>query len=146
MTKSFVNIGNGRPEGDPYNDIISDIASKGVCPFCPEHLHVYHKLPIIHETDNWLLTDNMHPYENAVEQLLIIHRSHIETIAEISSKGWEELSTIINAAGILRAIKGATFLMRYGDTASTGASVTHLHAQIVTGPGDPGAPVLARVG
>ena len=147
MAKSFVNTGNGRPEGDPYNDIISDIASRGVCPFCPEHLHEYHQRPIIHETDNWLLTDNMHPYEGATEHLLVIHRSHIETIAEISQKALDEFSEVIGAAGILRGIKGATLLMRYGDTAFTGASVAHIHAQIVSGPGEPGAdPVLARVG
>lgn len=147
MIKPFVNTGNGRSEGDPYNDIINDIASKGVCPFCPEHLAEYHQNPILDETDNWLLTDNMHPYENASQQLLVIHRDHIETIDEISAQGWDELQLIVRLAGKIRDIKGATLLMRYGDTAFTGASVAHLHAQIVSGPGKPDAgPVLARVG
>lgn len=147
MTKNFVNTGNSRPEGDPYNSIINDIATKGVCPFCPEHLAQYHHNPILEETDNWLLTDNMHPYENASQQLLVIHRNHIETLDEVTSSAWSELQLIISLAGKIRDIKGGTLLMRYGDTTYTGASVVHIHAQIVSGPGKPDVPpVLARVG
>ncbi len=145
---NFVNPNNAaRVGGQIYADVIKDIAERGECPFCPENLASNHKNPILHETDNWLLTDNMYPYEGAAEHLLIIHRDHIETIDEIIPEAWSELQLIVGYAKKLRDIKGGALLMRFGETAYTGASVAHLHAQLVAGSGDPGAaPVLTRVG
>ena len=145
---NFVNPNNAERPGDRiYADVIKDIAVHGECPFCPENLTKHHKNPILHETDNWLLTDNMYPYKGVAQQLLVIHRDHIETIDEIIPDAWSELQLIVGFAQKLREIKGGALLMRFGETAYTGASVAHLHANLVSGTGETGAePVLTRVG
>lgn len=145
---NFVNPNNaGRPGDDLYTNFIKDIAERGECPFCAENLANYHKNPILYETDHWLLTDNMYPYKGAVQHLLIIHRDHIESIEEVGPDAWRELQQVIKYAKKLRGIKGGALLMRFGKTAYTGATVAHLHAQMVAGSGEPGAaPVLSRVG
>ncbi len=128
----FVNHDNTRARSntDAYGNVISQIAQDGVCPFCPEHLAKYHKNPIEEKTF-WVLTDNMYPYKPALRHRLIIHKAHITHINEVSTEAWIELQTLIKEETISKNISGGTFIMRFGDTHYTGASVSHLHAHIV---------------
>jgi len=45
-------------------------------------------------------------------------------------------------------IPGGTFIMRFGDTRYTGASVSHLHANLISPDGEDKdrKPIIARVG
>ncbi len=61
---------------------------------------------------------------------MLIHKTHISDISEISPEAWTELHTIIGTEKITRDITGGTFIMRFGETKYTGASVTHLHAHL----------------
>ncbi len=145
----FVNTSNtDNHKGGNYDAVIRDIAEKKVCPFCPEQLKNFHKNPILTEGAEWLATDNMYPYKGAKTQILLIHKKHIADIGEISEAGWAELHSLIKKMITERKVPGGTFMMRFGDTRYTGATVTHLHAQIVSsGPGEPGTePVITRVG
>jgi len=118
------------------------------CPFCSRrYMETEHPNPIFAETDHWFATDNRWKYEGAVEHILLIHKDHIESLSEMSSESWLDLKKIFNRVVEERKIPGATLVMRQGDGLYTGATVTHLHAQIISGPGNPdGKPVLARVG
>ena len=145
---NFVNLSNtsGRPDGQ-YNEVINSIKNDGVCPFCPDYLEKYHKNPILTSTENWLATRNMYPYKNTSQHLLFIHKKHIEDISEVEQKAWSELHEITEAVRKQLNIVGGTLLMRFGDTTRTGASVSHLHAQLISGLATDGIdPVLARVG
>lgn len=138
MSDSFVNHENTkyRPDG-AYGQVISQIAKDGVCPFCPENLRKYHKLPIT-EKKFWFVTDNMYPYKPAISHRLLIHKAHIAHIDEISSEAWSELREIIQEESTSKHITGGSFLCRFGDTHFTGASVHHLHASLVqSDPEDP---------
>ena len=145
----FVNFENtkSRPDGT-YGRVINQIAQDGVCPFCPEHLASYHKNPILKEGDHWLLTNNMYPYEGAKYHALLIHKTHITSLAELSSEAWEELKTLGDWYVAENNIPGGAFMMRFGDTRYTGASVQHLHANFVSSHGEnpDRKPILARVG
>lgn len=149
MTQNFVNPNNTqqRPDGK-YNSVIADIQKAGVCPFCPEQLKNYHKNPILEESAEWVLTENMYPYKGAKHHLLLIHKKHISTIDEMSATAWSELQELIKKATTRFNITGGTFFARFGDTRFTGASVTHLHAHIVvSNPEDPQySPLLTRIG
>lgn len=148
MAKQFVNRQNTthRPSGK-YTNVIEGIQKDGVCPFCPEQLKKYHKKPIIIESKHWLVTENMYPYEGASHHLLLIHKNHIENFSEITKDAWQDLQKIVNQITETKSILGATFLMRFGETAYTGASVSHLHAQLVSGNEDESSPpILTRVG
>ncbi len=147
--KTFVNKTNAkRPPGSgAYTSVIAQISKNNVCPFCPDQLNTYHKKPIIKNGKFWLATENMYPYHGAKEHLLLIHKEHIESLSELDSVQWGELKQILDALIDERNIPGAALIMRSGQTAYTGATVNHLHAQLVSGSGDPDAePILTRLG
>ncbi len=141
-----MNTANARP--GVYDSVISQIAKEKVCPFCPDQLATYHKNPILHEDEYWLVTDNMYPYKDTKTHLLFIHKEHIVHLSELSSTAWKELQALTNKFIQDKKIPGGTLLIRFGDTSYTGASVNHLHAHLVSSdPEKEGyAPVLARIG
>ncbi len=145
----FVNAENTkyRPTG-VYGEVISQIKKDGVCPFCPESLAKYHKNPIIRDGKFWLLTHNMYPYEGTKYHELLIHKEHITSFAEISREAWDELNDFIKEFTNEKNIPGGTFIMRFGDTRYTGASVAHLHANFVSPDGEnkDRNPIIARIG
>lgn len=130
--KPFVDPNNSqaRPDGGKYASVLNQIAKDGVCPFCPDNLTKYHKKPL-EEKAFWTVTDNMYPYKPSKHHRLIIHRAHITHLNELSPEAWNELLDIFKKETANRGIAGGTFIMRFGDTKFTGASVTHLHAHIV---------------
>lgn len=145
--RSIVNTDHARSQ-DQIN-ALEKIRSNKECPFCDkDYLKKEHKKPILWEGEFWLVTENRWPYEGAKEHLLLIHKNHIAHANEISDQAWRELhqATIRIAEG--RAIHGGTLIMRFGDNRYNGATVTHLHAQLVCGdPDKPDRkPVLTRVG
>lgn len=145
----FVNFENTRHRPDSvYGKVISQIRADGVCPFCPENLAAYHKNRILKEGAYWLITDNMYPYEGAKHHALLIHKNHITSLAEISPEGWAEFKSFIDWFAAERNIPGGALLLRFGDTAYTGASVSHLHANFVSPDGEnkDRKPILARMG
>ena len=145
----FVNPNNSNRGGDEeYKAVIESIQKDGVCPFCPEALTKYHKKPIIKEGKYWTLTENMYPYKGAKHHLLLIHRAHIEDMRMLSAEAWNELFDLVAEETKKRKMGGGTFLMRFGETAYTGASVAHLHAVVISPDVDDEnrAPIMARVG
>jgi diadenosine tetraphosphate (Ap4A) HIT family hydrolase len=146
--KSFVNLEStkDRPDGI-YSSVIAKIQQDGVCPFCKDQLTKYHKNPILLEGKYWLITENMYPYKGTQHHFLLIHKRHVNHMKDLSTKAWTELEKISNQVFKDYHVEGGSFLMRFGDTRYTGASVTHLHAHIIIADPDPSRdPVLARVG
>ncbi len=131
----FVNLQNARPGG--YDKVIADIAQKRVCPFCPDQLTNFHKNPV-ERKKYWIVTDNMYPYKPTRMHKLVIHSEHIEHAKDISPEAWQELQEILLELIEKETLTGGTFIMRFGETRFTGASVTHLHANIAqSNPEDP---------
>lgn len=135
---TFVNSENTKARPiDAYGDVIARIAKDGVCPFCSEHLRKYHKNSIKKKI-YWLVTGNMYPYKPTKHHLLIILKRHIVNMAEATAGELMELFKIVENEIKKLSIDGGTFIMRFGDTRFTGASVSHLHAHIVqSDPDDP---------
>lgn len=145
----FVNSENTkhRPDG-AYGKVIEEIKKDGVCPFCPENLAKYHKKPILAEGKFWRLTENMYPYEGTKYHLLLIHREHVKDFDEITPEAWGETHHLVNEYFKQEKIPGGAFLMRFGDTKYTGASVSHLHINVISADidRDDRKPILARIG
>lgn len=136
--KPFVDTENpkARPTGE-YAKVINSIAKDGVCPFCPEHLAKYHKNPLVHKK-YWTVTDNMYPYKPNKHHKLLIHREHITHMNELGPEALAELLEIVKNESSSGEYSGGTFIMRFGETKYTGASVTHLHAHLIqSDPDDP---------
>ena len=148
MGDLFVNKQNARP--GVYEETINQIAKQNVCPFCSEHLAEFHKR-LMERREHWIATENMYPYTPSKQHIMFIHIEHINHIGEISPEAWAELGVLVKEQTTRRGITGGTFYLRFGDTRFTGASVTHLHANIVqSNPEDPSYDpkkgLLTRVG
>lgn len=145
MTKKFVHQDSSAlaTRGN-YSHVIAKIDQDGVCPFCPENVAKYHPNPILFEGKHWLLTKNAYPYKGAAHHFLLIHKTHAERFEDVLPAAWAELQTTVKKALSDNNITGAALVFRFGDAKFTGASVTHLHAQLISG--GLGEPVLARVG
>jgi diadenosine tetraphosphate (Ap4A) HIT family hydrolase len=145
----FVNADNTAFRSDPtYRGVINKIREDGVCPFCPENFSKYHKNPILKEGTHWSLTNNMYPYEGAKQHILILHKAHIENITDISPEAWTEFKMLLDTFIKETGLPGGTVIMRFGDTRYTGASVRHLHANLISPDGEAGdrKPIMTRVG
>ncbi len=90
----------------------------------------------------------MYPYEGAKYHALLIHKEHITTFSEISKDAWNDLNDLIQYFVTKNTIPGGTFIMRFGDTRYTGASVSHLHANLISPDGENKErnPIIARIG
>jgi diadenosine tetraphosphate (Ap4A) HIT family hydrolase len=124
------------------------IVQDGVCPFCREHLETYHTKPIIAEDEHWVLTTNFAPYEGARHHFLLIAKQHCVGFWELSPPAVLSFFAMLNQARVAAAAPGGALIMRWGDTEYTGASVAHLHAQLVIGAPreEGGEPILTSLG
>lgn len=116
-----------------YTQVLKKITDEGFCPFCEEHLMKYHTKPILFKGTYWIVTENAWPYKGTKKHFVLISRLHIECFEKAPKGSVLELHKHWNTLRKKFNLKGSTLLMRSGDTNMTGASVNHLHAQIIVG-------------
>lgn len=137
MSSNLLNINNARKK--EQIEVMNKIISDGVCPFCEHNLEKYHPKPILFKTPFWIVTHNAWPYEFTKNHFLLIYRpKHIEDSSDVDKNAYTDLKGIIAKLTSEHGLVSGTFLMRFGDMEKTGASVKHIHAQIVeSNPKDP---------
>jgi diadenosine tetraphosphate (Ap4A) HIT family hydrolase len=128
--KRVVNKRFAKGKGE-YEKVINAIEKEGRCPFCAEELK-YHKKPILKKEGSWIITENGWPYKNAKHHFLMINQPHKENFNEISTEDFESFRKLLNWAIKKYELKGGAFAMRFGDTDHTGATVSHLHAHLIS--------------
>ncbi len=116
-----------------YTNTLEEIIAGGFCPFCEEHLFKHHRRPLAYKSRHWLVTENSWPYKGTRYHFLFITRSHVEATEDVSPAMWSDLQKLYKKFVEENNIKGATLMIRSGDTRITGASVNHLHAHLVVG-------------
>lgn len=116
-----------------YAQTLDAIIAGGFCPFCEEHLFKHHQRPLIYKSKHWLVTENAWPYKGSRFHFLFITRSHVEATEDMPTAAWTDLQKLYKKLVRENDIKGATLMIRSGDTRFTGASVNHLHAHLITG-------------
>lgn len=132
MEKKFVIVDNVRRKDQ--KKVMDEIESEKVCPFCPENLRKFHKLPILKEGKFWTLTDNQWPYEKIKHQLLAVYKTHIEHINEMDPNAGAELISMFKEEASKRNIPGGGIAIRFGSNpehGSYGNTVLHIHAHMV---------------
>lgn len=117
-------------KGRRYGYIIREIQDAAVCPFCPKTFK-WHTKPILKREGGWLITENFNPYKNTKHHLLIIKKAHKEHLEELTPRDWRSLSHLAAWAIKKFHIKGGGLMLRFGDTAFTGATVCHIHAHLI---------------
>ncbi len=132
MSKLTVDVSNAGvvPRND-YAEILKKIVAEGHCPFCLEHLFKHHTKPILFEGEHWVVTENFKPYAGTVHHFLIIVRKHVERIGDLPQGAGDELVDLHRQLANQYGFEGSTLLWREGATDMTGASVRHLHFQII---------------
>lgn len=129
MTGSHVVVDHAR--SDKQKKVLEEIAKSGECPFCIGNLAKRHKRPITLASDHWIVTENQWPYENAAIQILIIAVRHVETILDLTAEEWVDWSAVVVRACYRYNIDAGAVCMRFGNPEVSGASVKHLHAQLI---------------
>ena len=121
---------HARGKKGEYAKVISEIESKGICPFCPENF-IYHKHPILRKYKGWFITKNNWPYKNTKYHFLIISEKHKENFFQITNDDLSAIKILTNWAVKKFNIKGGGLVLRFGDTDFTGATVCHLHFSLI---------------
>lgn len=116
-----------------YSDVIASIVKAGHCPFCQEHFLKYHTKPILKTGTYWIVTKNAWPYDGTTHHFLLVSVPHIESILDASADSWQELHSHITYLQKKFKLRGKSLLLRSGEPNMTGASVRHLHAQLIIG-------------
>jgi ATP adenylyltransferase len=125
-----VNLQNTR--GEAQRKVMEQIIHDDQCPFCPEALRLqqYHKQPIIRESEHWVLTPSQYPYPSTKAHLLAILKVHATTLAELPKGAGDDLLALFQwAEQEFGASSGGAFILRFGKTECSGATIPHLHAQ-----------------
>ncbi|HLN18771.1 MAG TPA: hypothetical protein VK255_01210 [Patescibacteria group bacterium] len=146
VDKSGLDLKNARKE--EQIKVMKRIIADGVCPFCHDFVDkkkpAYHSNPILVENDFWIATRNAWPYKNTKEHLIFVIKRHILTPEEMTNEEILGLWDIIGKVKQNLGITYSTFLMRSDSTGLTGATVQHLHAQLVVASGE--EPIITRIG
>lgn len=116
-----------------YTQTLAEIIEAGFCPFCEKYLFRHHRRPVLYKSRHWIVTENAWPYKGSRFHFLFIAVPHIETTEDMPSVMWKDLQKLYRKLVRENDMKGATLMIRSGDTRITGASVNHLHAHLVTG-------------
>ena len=146
MNKSGLDLGNARKE--EQINLMKKIITDGVCPFCHDFVDkinpAYHPNPILVENDFWIVTRNAWPYEKTKEHLILVVKRHILLPEEMTNEEILGLWDVVRKVKEELEITHSTLLMRSDSTGMTGATVQHLHAQLVVSAGE--EPVITRIG
>lgn len=116
---------------DDQEAVMSEIESATVCPFCPEHRKRFPLEPAVWQGIHWVLVPNRWPYKFTTLHLMAIPARHVCFPHELSTDEWSELREIISWAITAHSLRGGAIGIRFGDPRMTGASVAHLHAQLI---------------
>ena len=132
--------------------VMQKIIDDGVCPFCEENFEKYHPKPVLFKTKYWIVTENAWPYDMTKNHFLLVYRpKHIDHSSKIEPDGWKDFKEIIERLEKDNGLDSGTFLMRFGNMNTTGATVKHIHAQIVQSDKDnpkydPKIGLISRIG
>lgn len=113
-----------------YKEVIDKIIEEGKCPFCPENF-IYHKKPKLKSVGDWFITESSWPYPKSQQHFLLICQTHKETFSEITAEDMVQVIELVNWAVTEFKIPGAGLCLRFGETEYTGATVCHLHFQLI---------------
>ena len=131
MKNKFANVAHSR--NDDQKGVMEKIISEGHCPFCRENIEKYHKQPVIKEGVHWIVSRNQWPYEGTKEHFIAVAQEHILKLDEMPEGAGDELFRILGELVRENKILGGGMFVRFGEMDRTGATVQHLHAQLVAG-------------
>jgi len=113
-----------------YKKILEKIIKTNKCPFCPDNFK-YHKKPILKKYQGWLATTNSWPYKNTQYHFVLIPLKHKSNFSDLNDKDFQTVKYLVNWLIEKYKLKGAGLTLRFGEQKYTGATVRHLHFQLI---------------
>lgn len=148
-----VNMRHVRTEDQ--RELYERIQGARVCSFCEDFCRgetpTFHPLPIIRDLKYWALTKCYPAIEGAREHFLVVSK-HLDQEGRhplfpiLPPEAWAELGELINWTIDEYRLPAGAFFFRFGDTDYTGASVSHLHCQIIFGGAKDGERLKVKLG
>lgn len=124
--KTLGNIGNTRsPEQErAYQESIGT----GTCPFCNYPPEIRERM--IYEGQYWNAWHNPFPYGSHQTHIILAPIAHWTSMGDITVAAWFEWATINQKLIKELKLPGGGLVMRFGDNAYNGGSLTHVHSHI----------------
>ena len=115
---------------EEYRQTLKVIIKTDKCPFCPDNFKS-HKKPILKEFQGWLATENSWPYQDTEYHFIFIPKEHKENFSDLSDADFQAVRFLVNWVIDQYKIKGGGLTLRFGEQNLTGATVRHLHFQLI---------------
>ncbi len=131
MNKPYVFVENGRtPE---YRAKLELIDSLGIDPFAREYISDprFDAKEVIMETEHWYVFANQHKYTSTKHQFVFVSQEEVETLWELSPTAHTDLVNLIKKMCEENNIIGGGIVSRFGPGHKSGATVKHLHVQLM---------------
>lgn len=109
------------------------IAELGLDPFAREYVSDprFDTKIILYENKHWFVFKNQHQYPDIEHQFMFIYQEYAETFLDLPSEAaadlWELAAKVCKDYNIL----GGGLSLRFGIPEKSGATVRHLHAQLI---------------
>lgn len=129
-TKNQAGIAKRYAKTKDYRQTLEKIIKTKKCPFCPDNFK-YHKEPILKKYQGWLATKNSWPYKNTQYHFVLIPIKHKSNFSDLKTKDLQAITYLVNWLIKKYKIKGGGLTLRFGDQNYTGATVRHLHFQLI---------------
>lgn len=112
---------------------MKQLAKRGICAFCYEHIRHETIEPIELETEHWFVKKNDYPYERTKLHLMLIPKLHVHTISELAKEIQVSFLPLVTQLERQYHLTSYALGLRSGDMHYNGGSVEHLHAHLIVG-------------
>jgi diadenosine tetraphosphate (Ap4A) HIT family hydrolase len=130
---------------DEQRRYMEELAARGICIFCPEHVGRYHPEPVEHSGRHWYVTRNAFPYAGTTAHYLIVPHAHVASFDALPDDAGAELWAMKRWLAHKLAPAATATVERSGDMRLNGSSVAHLHTHFVALDPAPAETVRFRV-
>ena len=130
--REYVYEPNGRRDPE-YAKKLAQINEQGIDPFARENIsrEDFGPKELIIETQYWFAFKNQHSYPDIEHQIVIASIQYAESFAELSPEAHADFFSAAKQLCEMYGISGGGLIMRFGAPALSGASVLHLHGQLL---------------
>jgi len=130
MSSNKAGIEKRNAKTKDYRKTLEKIIKTNKCPFCPDNFK-YHKKPILKKINGWIATSNSWPYNNTKFHFVLIPIKHKTNFSDLNTQDFQTVKYLVNWLNKKYKIKGGGLILRFGDQNLTGATVRHLHFQLI---------------
>lgn len=107
---------------------MEETIGKGKCPFCPPLDPEKNK--VIRLGGWWQIWQNPFPYTGHQKHFVLTTIAHITDISQLTPNAWAEWGQFNQWAIKTFGLPGGGLVMRFGDNAFNGGTLTHIHSHI----------------